>query len=462
MKSKEKSDWSWPMRGETWDDVEQIMKNAAALNIDYRNSSPLIMGFPGTSPLFEAVRAREMFVNCHPNNIGYHTGKDAEMGFCGTQMLEQWYVWAMGELLGAEDPLTEIDGYICHGGSDANDHGVWIGRNKLWKEQSATSGRKGIALLTSILGHYSIRKAFDRLLAQGTEWRGLWRQTSNLFKELPTNSAGELDADIVERAVRDCHAAGYRRFILCLTAGTTNLGSVDKVEDICKRLEEIQKGWRDKDRIAIHIHVDAALGGYILPFVEPTFKFAFQNPMVGSVCVDPHKMGLVPYAAGLFLCRKGNLEYTKTDAHYVHGNDHTVIGSRAGDVAAACWAAMRTMGKEGYELQARNCLAMRDYLKKGLDSLNRKMSLVKFYPSRLNVLTVKFGDEVTEALTEGGEKSLRNRHCIPDDFFPADLTNPRWDGNMAVRDTRVFRFVAMPHYTKRGVDEFLSSLEFKL
>lgn len=71
-------------------------------------------------------------------------------------------------------------------------------------------------------------------------------------------------------------------------AGTTELGRIDPVEELSEIcLEE-----------GIHLHVDAAFGGFIIPFLRetgaelPEFDFKLQG--VSSITVDPHKMGLAP------------------------------------------------------------------------------------------------------------------------------------------------------------------------
>ena len=43
-------------------------------------------------------------------------------------------------------------------------------------------------------------------------------------------------------------------------------------------------------------------------------------------------------------------------------------------------------------------------------------------------------------------------------MFPKDFTNPDWKGEAIIRDTKVIRFVVMPHVTKAKIDDFMDTL----
>jgi len=51
-------------------------------------------------------------------------------------------------------------------------------------------------------------------------------------------------------------------------AGTTEFGQVDPIEDLAEIAEER----------SIHLHVDAAFGGFVLPFLKRRFKWDFSLP----------------------------------------------------------------------------------------------------------------------------------------------------------------------------------------
>ncbi len=455
MKKENDRIWIWPERGVPFSELEPRLAEAAKRNISYRGQS--VVGFPGTTPLIEAMDAHRLFAVEQANNIGCHTGAhQTEFGFLGTQELEREFVYSAASLLGASDPERQIDGYICFGGTEGNDHGLWLGRNRLWHKQPVYHGRQGIVVLTSFLGHYSFLKHFARLFANEPGSAA----DANVFQEVPTDRNGEVEPQVLERMIRSYYRAGYRRFIVVLHAGTTNLGSVDPVSDVCAMLQSLREEFEGRDGFGVYVHVDAAFGGMVLPFLAPTCRFGFENDLVSSMVVDMHKMGYAPYSAGLFLCRKGFLRHTETPAEYLRSHaDSTVSGSRSGAIAAACWTAMHTLGRDGYASKVRACMENLAYLRARLSEFNADgTECVRFYPGRLNIQTVWLSDDLRLALTEGENHGLRGKFCIPSDLFPEDLTDPDWDGNLVRRTVPVFRFVAMPHVTRDRIDEFIGEL----
>ncbi|MDO8557549.1 MAG: pyridoxal-dependent decarboxylase [Candidatus Jorgensenbacteria bacterium] len=309
----------------------------------------------------------------------------------------------------------------------------------LWRERKVSkSERKGIVVLHSFLFHYSSEKAFGQLLGDADEPTD---ERRGVVKRLPTNEQGELTPEILEKCILQYSQKGYRRFAVFLTAGTINFGSIDQIGAINTVLERLQR----ELGITVTIHVDAAFGGFVIPFVEPNCHFAFQNSLVNSISLDAHKTGGIPYSAGIFLCRKGLLEYTKTAAPYIFGHeDYTVPGSRSGAIAAACWATFQHYGYEGYASMAAQCMNVRNYLTERF----QKIPGVITYPSRVNILTVRFQHLLDE--------NLRIRYCIVPCTFPIPLSRKERDGNSAFRGhmAKAYRFALMPHVTTEHIDKF--------
>ena len=71
--------------------------------------------------------------------------------------------------------------------------------------------------------------------------------------------------------------------------GVTWTGLNDDVEALDAALEEYNK----QTGFDIPIHVDAASGGFILPFVDPENKWDFRLKWVLSISTSGHKFGLV-------------------------------------------------------------------------------------------------------------------------------------------------------------------------
>jgi glutamate/tyrosine decarboxylase-like PLP-dependent enzyme len=106
----------------------------------------------------------------------------------------------------------------------------------------------------------------------------------------------------------------------------------------------------------IWMHVDACVGGLVLPFVEklgyPIPVFDFRIPGVCSMSADIHKYGFTPKGASVVLYRNPELRQHQIFAYadwpggvYATPN---VSGSRPGGPIASAWATLKYLGTEGY------------------------------------------------------------------------------------------------------------------
>jgi len=109
-------------------------------------------------------------------------------------------------------------------------------------------------------------------------------------------------------------------------------------------------------RYGIPVHVDACLGGFLVPFMkEAGFDvkpFDFSVPGVTSISADTHKYGYAPKGTSILMYSD------KKWQHYQYfvmpdwqGGIYATpmfAGSRSGAVVSTCWAAMMYYGREGY------------------------------------------------------------------------------------------------------------------
>jgi glutamate/tyrosine decarboxylase-like PLP-dependent enzyme len=106
----------------------------------------------------------------------------------------------------------------------------------------------------------------------------------------------------------------------------------------------------------IGMHVDACLGGFMLPFVKKLGynvpDFDFSVPGVTSISADVHKYGYGAKGASTILYRKERVwkyqfsVYTDwSGGIYI---SPSMRGTRPGGAIAAAWSAMRSLGVEGY------------------------------------------------------------------------------------------------------------------
>jgi glutamate decarboxylase len=81
--------------------------------------------------------------------------------------------------------------------------------------------------------------------------------------------------------------------------GTTFTGELEPIEAIHEALarQNGETGWE------IPMHVDAASGGFVAPFLHPDLKWDFRLPLVKSINVSGHKYGLVYPGVGWVVWR---------------------------------------------------------------------------------------------------------------------------------------------------------------
>jgi len=124
----------------------------------------------------------------------------------------------------------------------------------------------------------------------------------------------------------------------------------------------------------IGFHTDACLGGFILPWAEKLGydvpPFDFRLPGVTSMSADTHKFGYAAKGTSVVLYRGHELRhyqyFTMTDWPGGFYCSPSFAGSRPGALSAACWAAMVSIGEQGYLEAARRILETAAKIKKGI------------------------------------------------------------------------------------------------
>ena len=128
----------------------------------------------------------------------------------------------------------------------------------------------------------------------------------------------------------------------------------------------------------IGFHTDACLGGFVLPWAErlgyDVPPFDFRVPGVTSMSADTHKYGYAAKGTSVVLYRDKDLrhqQYYRT-AKWAGGLyfSPTFAGSRPGALSAACWAAMLSLGEEGYLDATRRILEAAHRVKEGLAKID--------------------------------------------------------------------------------------------
>ena len=310
-------------------DKEDILKELSEMHkLDYDYAYGRILGSMCTE---SHPFAKEVYYDFLDTNLG-----DPGL-FKGTRLIETKVIESIGELLSIEKPY----GHIVTGGTEANLMAIRAARNHARKYKGIVDGE----IIIPASAHFSFKKAADMLNLRIVE------------ADLDDNY--KIDVESVKELISDKTVA------IVAIAGTTELGLIDPIEEISKIALENN----------IYFHVDAAFGGFIIPFLRrigfdlPVFDFSLDG--VCSITVDPHKMGLAPIPAGGIIFREEEyLEVMAVDSPYLTvKTQSTIVGTRLGASSAATYAIMKYFGKEGYSKMAKELMDTTNFFKEGLKEL---------------------------------------------------------------------------------------------
>ncbi|RBQ22352.1 L-aspartate/L-glutamate decarboxylase [Candidatus Methanobinarius endosymbioticus] len=277
--------------------------------------------------------SKEVFCDFLDSNLG-----DPGL-FKGTQTLEEMVIDDIGSFLSLEKSF----GNIVTGGTEANLMAIRSARNITRKEKGIGDiNNENEYTIPEIIvprsAHFSFKKAADLLNLKLIE------------ADLDENY--RVDIESVKNNISENTIA------IVGIAGTTELGMIDPIKELSDLATEKN----------IYFHVDAAFGGFSIPFLNdfgyeiPPFDFALEG--VCSITIDPHKMGLAPIPSGCIIFReKKYLDIMAVKSPYLTSKEQsTIVGTRLGAPVAATWAIMQYMGREGYAKNANECMINTEFL----------------------------------------------------------------------------------------------------
>lgn len=175
---------------------------------------------------------------------------------------------------------------------------------------------------------------------------------------VPIGADYRVDLDALRDAVNE------HTILLVGSAPCFPYGVVDPIEEIAALAAE--RG--------LLCHVDACLGGFMLPFVErlghPVPPFDFRVEGVTSLTADLHKYGYTAKGASTVLYRdralrlKQFFSYTEWPGGMYASPSMT--GARGGGPIAAAWAVLKLLGEDGYLRLARDAMGATEQILEGV------------------------------------------------------------------------------------------------
>ncbi|MCP4679524.1 MAG: aminotransferase class V-fold PLP-dependent enzyme [Deltaproteobacteria bacterium] len=310
---------------------------------------------------------------------------------------------------------------------------------------AATTGDDGVSGVVSSGGTESILLAMKAYRDWAREEKGITRpemvvpdtahaafdKASKYFQikinRVPVDSRYRADVAAMEKAVT------ANTIVMVGSTPSYPHGAIDPIAE----LSEVAR------KRGIGFHTDACLGGFILPWAKrlgyPVPKFDFQLPGVTSISADTHKYGYAAKGSSVILYRGRDLLHAQyyTIADWPGGLyfSPTFAGSRSGALSAMCWAALVSMGEEGYLEAARKILETAATIREGaaaidgLDVLGDPLFVIALASKELDIYKVM-------------------------DF----MTKRKWNLNGLFNPPAVHICVTLRHTTEGVAERFLSDL----
>lgn len=374
------------------EDIFENLKKFQDMDMSYESGK--ILSSMCTKPDPVAMQAYKMFIETNLGDPGL---------FQGTALMESEVIEMLGQIL----HLENASGHIVTGGTEANIMAMSVAK---YLFQEKHDGTPELILPTS--AHFSFKKIISMLSLKAVY--------------VPLDENYRMDVSKIEELITDNTMA------IVAIAGTTELGLVDDIEKISNIAYSN----------GIYLHVDAAFGGFIIPFLDNQHKgnlnFDFKCKGVCSMTIDPHKMGLAPVPAGGILFRHAeHLEKLAVKTPYLTRNKQTtIVGTRSGAATAATWTLLNYYGMEGYQKIVKDAMELTEYTYNKLSNMEHIDITCK---PQLNLIS--FTSDIKDV-----------------DTLKQELYDYGWRVSVAQKP-HVLRLVLMPHVKREHIDKFLIDLK---
>ena len=199
--------------------------------------------------------------------------------------------------------------------------------------------------------------------------------------------------------------------------GSTFDGSYEPVKEICAALEALAAGGGPD----VPVHVDAASGGFIAPFVQPDLEWDFRLPRVQSINASGHKYGLVYPGVGWAIWRDHDAlpQDLVFNVNYLGGSMPTFAlnFSRPGSEVIAQYYMFVSLGAEGYRRVQQGSSAVAQHIAREIADMGPYRLLTD--GSELPVFAFTLAPEVTNYTVFDVSARLREQGwLVPAYTFP--------------------------------------------
>ena len=264
--------------------------------------------------------------------------------FPSASKFESEIVSMTAQMLGADKTDDEVCGVVTSGGTES----ILLAMKTYRDRAREVNGIRRPNIVIPVTAHAAFDKAGEYFNIK--------------VKRVPIDNNYQANVNAVRKA-----ANGNT---ICIVGSAPNFphGIVDPINEMSEIARE--RG--------ICFHVDACLGGFVLPWAEklgysfPAFDFRLSG--VTSISADTHKFGYASKGTSVILYRSTELRHYQyyTIADWPGGLyfSPTFAGSRPGALSAACWATLLSMGEDGYRDSVQKILVTAEVIKKGISEIS--------------------------------------------------------------------------------------------
>jgi glutamate/tyrosine decarboxylase-like PLP-dependent enzyme len=279
-------------------------------------------------------------------------------------------------------------GSFLTGGSNTNMVAMLLARNSVVKKakQEGITGAPKLVAFVSEKSHFSMLKAANTI--------GIGQE--NVIK-VKVDENGRMRGESLRKSIKSAKNKGLTPFIVCSTAGTTETGSFDAIDEIADVTEDF----------GVWHHVDGSWGGSSILSEKRKHYFAGLE-RADSFSWNPHKLMSIPLICSVLLVKDPDIlsrEIRSYDADYIyHDNDSSAYD--LGPASLQCgrrvdalklWLSWKHYGDHGYAERIEKVYDLAQY---ATEVVKKTKGLELLFPTQSLNVNFRYTSEASLDLNE--------------------------------------------------------------
>ncbi len=260
---------------------ETSFKDKTSLN-EVLDKIKLLIDTPGLNPASGGhlgyIPGGGLFYSAVADYLASLTNRYSGVRFAspGAVLVEETVLHWMANLFGFP---SGWGGTLTSGGSLANLAALATARDA--HDLKSSDYHKAVIYVTQY-AHHCLQKSIRIIGMADVQWR-----------EIECDSNYKMDVNALRQTIEEDKKNGFRPWLLVASAGTTDVGAIDPLEELSSACKEYN----------LWFHVDAAYGGFFM-LTDKGKQLLKGIENADSLVADPHKGLFIPYGLGALLVKK--------------------------------------------------------------------------------------------------------------------------------------------------------------